>query len=1311
MSREGFHHIRGNALMALSFIRRSFPVGLGLFLFLGLLALPGLPPTQQERAAHAGVAQAGREAAQSWYFLPYLARGQGWQTIVMLTNLGSRELRVNFAAYDEDGEFLGASTIRLAAQATRTLETGEVLPESGTLKVEATEHLWVGAIFRTRDGTKAEVLTALGNPSRQLDFPALLPGDLSGKTITLLNPDSASAHLEVVALDQGGAELDRTLLPPLSPMASHTFAVRDLFSGDILQQLSTVRVISDRGIVGLQLVDPPDGDLVGLPALTVTSREWSFPIATQSEAGELWTAVGLFNPREVATSVTVEAFDEANNSLGVIESLTLLPGATHFVLTANRQGGIPLNAAFLKVTSDQAIAGYEVIGVVNGNGLAAALGVRGDDQTVAGLEIAGSKDGSVLNAYPMVRIGDGGVKSTTGSLRSGEWREFIRTVPFGLEKTQVSQGTSFTLSFPLPNKSYDTAIITTYFDHSARYDDSGNYRNYCPDGIMISYDGRGGSRQGPVIFELAYNNRDSTLTIFGRDFDNNAKVIFEPTTDPTKPIEPTITSRRRAELTVLVPSKQLNNGIYRVTVVSGSVSSNWVAFQKTSTGISPRNCSKNLEDYIQEKKLSEWSYGGIYYDAHPGYDFGTRYDDGRDTGIIDVLAAADGTVVEVRPSYGKITIEHQGGQYRTVYAHLSKCFYNGSYYEISDRTCQRLIGRGIQRGQIIGKSGYTGLSSGPHLHFEVRKSINGILVPIDPYGWQGLGTDPYRYSTTLLWDPSPLPTATTGPASSTSNSATLNATVNPNGSATMVYFQWGTYDNRNNSTPLQSIGSGTSNVNVSANLSGLLPNTTYYYRIVASNSAGTTYGSWMSFRTALTTTPTVTYFKINNDAASTTSRTVTLNNTATGNPTQYIASESSTFSGATWQPYSTAPSFTLSPGNGTKTVYFKVRNSAGVESPVVSDSIILNESDTTAPTNVQVTAPTSGQTVSGTFTFKATAQDNSGTVQKMEFYVDSDTAPACTDSTAKPSGSTFQCNWNTANKPNGSHTVRAKAYDPSGNFAFSSSVSFTINNVVSDTTPPTNVQVTSPVSGQTISGTFTLRGTAQDNSGTIQKMEFYIDSDTSPACSDTTPKASGSTFQCSWNTANKPNGSHMLKAKAYDPSGYSTSSSSVSFTINNQVPPTYALGVNKNAAQGGTVTSNPAGINCGTGCSTQTASFLAGTVVMLTATAASGWQFSSWSGCDSVSGNQCTVTMNGSRTVWANFTKVVRVANTSGYGLRLRTGPGLSYSVITTLSEGTQMTVIDGPVQADGYTWWRITGSPGTGWSAVGNWLVPNPRY
>jgi len=96
------------------------------------------------------------------------------------------------------------------------------------------------------------------------------------------------------------------------------------------------------------------------------------------------------------------------------------------------------------------------------------------------------------------------------------------------------------------------------------------------------------------------------------------------------------------------------------------------------------------------------------------------------------------------------------------------------------------------------------------------------------------------------------------------------------------------------------------------------------------------------------TLPAVTSFAINNGAASTTSRSVTLNNACSGTPTQYMASESSSFSGASWQTYSTAPSFTLSSGNGTKTVYFKVKNATG-ESSASSDTIQLNESSGTVP--------------------------------------------------------------------------------------------------------------------------------------------------------------------------------------------------------------------------------------------------------------------------------------------------------------------------------------------------------------------------
>ena len=53
-----------------------------------------------------------------------------------------------------------------------------------------------------------------------------------------------------------------------------------------------------------------------------------------------------------------------------------------------------------------------------------------------------------------------------------------------------------------------------------------------------------------------------------------------------------------------------------------------------------------------------------------------------------------------------------------------------------------------------------------------------------------------------------------------------------------------------------------------------------------------------------------------------------------------MASESASFADAAWLTYTLAPGFTLSAGNGAKTVYFKVKN-AGGESAVVNDTITL----------------------------------------------------------------------------------------------------------------------------------------------------------------------------------------------------------------------------------------------------------------------------------------------------------------------------------------------------------------------------------
>jgi hypothetical protein len=344
-----------------------------------------------------------------------------------------------------------------------------------------------------------------------------------------------------------------------------------------------------------------------------------------------------------------------------------------------------------------------------------------------------------------------------------------------------------------------------------------------------------------------------------------------------------------------------------------------------------------------------------------------------------------------------------------------------------------------------------------------------------------------------------------------SSSAQLLGTVNPNGLSTTGWFQWGTTTSYGNTTGAESLGSGTSVIQMTHTISGLSPNTTYHFRAVAQNSAGTSYGADMSFTTPppAVVPPTVT----TETATSVTSSSATLNGTVNPNG----APTTGWFQWGTTTSYgNTSPTF--SGGSGT--------------SPVPMSWIITGLSPNTS------------------YHFRAVAQNSAGT-------------------------------------------------------SYGSDRTFT-----------------------------TLTG------GKI-----------------VTVANTGGYGLCLRSTS-----------KYYD-----TCSGS----------PNYITGLPEGTQM--TVIGGPVQADGYTWWN-------------ITGTPGTGW---------SAVGEWLTPAPQVGITVSVTYT--------GGYGLRLRNGAGLSYSVITTLPEGTQMTVFGGPIQADGYTWWAIQGYVGgtlyTGWSAVGNWLVPNPRY
>lgn len=105
-----------------------------------------------------------------------------------------------------------------------------------------------------------------------------------------------------------------------------------------------------------------------------------------------------------------------------------------------------------------------------------------------------------------------------------------------------------------------------------------------------------------------------------------------------------------------------------------------------------------------------------------------------------------------------------------------------------------------------------------------------------------------------------LPLAATGdPAGQTSTEASLTGNVNPNGLDTHYYFQYGTSTSLGSDAPAapgNDAGGGTSLLQTNVDVVGLLPDTSYYYRVVAESAAGASYGTEQVL-TTLPSAPTV----------------------------------------------------------------------------------------------------------------------------------------------------------------------------------------------------------------------------------------------------------------------------------------------------------------------------------------------------------------------------------------------------------------------------------------------------------------------
>jgi phosphodiesterase/alkaline phosphatase D-like protein len=190
--------------------------------------------------------------------------------------------------------------------------------------------------------------------------------------------------------------------------------------------------------------------------------------------------------------------------------------------------------------------------------------------------------------------------------------------------------------------------------------------------------------------------------------------------------------------------------------------------------------------------------------------------------------ATTGPTTSVGPTSATVTgTVNPGGQATTWYVEYGKSTSYGS------KTGSVSAGSGSSATAVSAE--LTGLASGTTYHYRVVAT-------------NASSTD--RGSDAVFTTTVP-PVATTGVASSiAATSATLNATVDPNGRDTTYYFEYGTSSSYGTKTSSRSAGSSTSPQAEAVSITGLQAGRTYHFRVVATSDAGTSEGKDASFVTS-----------------------------------------------------------------------------------------------------------------------------------------------------------------------------------------------------------------------------------------------------------------------------------------------------------------------------------------------------------------------------------------------------------------------------------------------------------------------------
>jgi hypothetical protein len=316
------------------------------------------------------------------YYLPEILSGNGNDTVIGIVNSGDDQIEIDLLGFTTDGELIGISTFleQLAPRASARFSISEAFPE------DADRIRWVRI---TPGGEIAAYAELIGDGTRSAynAVPAgseVLMPHIAKNTLlfeTVLSAVNTSSNQQDFAFTELPGGLEFTLEDAGGPFSQSSRPVTDLLGFDLLEGPDLwARVDANEPVIAAmeyftRIPDRTQQAALGLDAQS--GRTLNF-LHVATDTNQFWTGMLYINLGLADANIT-ETFYDADGNVILQDQEVLGPnGKITLLFDFENQVEVPAGTAWLQVTADQDLIGYELFGTPRISGNDTFTGLQGN---------------------------------------------------------------------------------------------------------------------------------------------------------------------------------------------------------------------------------------------------------------------------------------------------------------------------------------------------------------------------------------------------------------------------------------------------------------------------------------------------------------------------------------------------------------------------------------------------------------------------------------------------------------------------------------------------------------------------------------------------------------------------------------------------------------------------------------------------------------------------------------------------------------------------------------------------------------------